>query len=96
MTRRAVLASKGETAAYGCAEAAESGTIRHPDQGRRPDSSYLPPDAKAVPSIESTRLTGRIPFIITERFTMRDRCARGVLLRDERAVRRCDTWMRHS
>ena len=82
MTQRGVTAATGRTAAHGCAEATESGTIPHPSEGRRPGPSYLPPGAKAVPSIESTRLAGRIPFIINERFTMRDRCARGVLLRD--------------
>ena len=79
MTQRGEMTPKGETVACGCAETAESGTIPHPFWERRPGSSHLNPEAKAVPSIESTRLTGRIPFNITERFTMRDRRARGIL-----------------
>ncbi len=68
MTQRPCVATTGETAAYGCAEAEESGTIPYRNQDRRPGPSHLAPGAKAVPSIESTRLAGRIPFIIIERF----------------------------
>jgi hypothetical protein len=41
MTQRGRMSLIRETAAYGCAEAAESGTIPHPFQERRPGQSHL-------------------------------------------------------
>jgi hypothetical protein len=76
------------------------GGIRYDSSAfKGPASGHYPPNSgrQAVPSIESTRLAGRIPYVTTTtRFTMRDECSRGVWLRDERVVRCCDTWMRLS